>query len=300
MAKEFAPYGTWPSDINASMVAGQSIRFGFLQSSGDWVYWSESRPNEGGRVVIMRGRPGEDCRELMPAPYSARSRVHEYGGGEFFVAGGRIFFTNEKDQDIYLLELGEPSVKPRRLTDEPDMRFADFAHDEMRDRLIAVAERRTSPGVQAGDHDPDHDYPEHLLVSIALGDEGYGKVEALVEGRDFYACPRLSPDGTKLCWMAWDLPDMPWDQASLDVAGLEDEGSLGDVQHIAGGDGVAVFQPEWSRSGDLLYVSDASGWGNLYRWDGDSVQPIREIPQPRHRPQYAARHRASPASSRAG
>ncbi len=275
MAKEFAPYGTWPSDINAAMVAGQSIRFGSLQSSGDWVYWSESRPEEGGRGVIMRGRPGEDWAELLPAPYSARSRVHEYGGGEFLVAGGRIFFTNDKDQDIYVLEIGEPGVKPRRLTDEPDMRFADFAHDAKHDRLIAVTERQSQD-----------DYPENLLVSIALGGEGGGAVEALVEGRDFYACPRVNPDGTKLCWMAWDLPDMPWDQASLHVAVLEDGGSLGEAEHIAGGDGVYVFQPEWSRSGDLFFVSDASGWGNLYRWDGESVRPIAPMAAECGRPHW--------------
>ncbi len=274
MVKEIAPYGFWPSGISAGLVAGQSVRFGFLQSSGDWIYWTESRPEEAGRAVLMRGRPGHEPQELLAAPYSARSKVHEYGGGEFLVAGDRVFFSNDADQDVYTFRIdqaaGADTIEaPERLTAAPDMRFADFAHDPAHDRLIAVCER-----ARDGSGDGDHQYPENMIVSIGLEGDRFGHVEVLVRGRDFYACPRVRQDGTMICWVAWDLPDMPWEQASLHVGGLGDDGLAGAPERIAGGDGVSVFQPEWSRKGDLLFISDASGWGNLYKWDGAKVERV--------------------------
>jgi len=264
-AKKTLPYGTWPSPVTPALVARGSKRFGTLQSANGAVYWTESRPEEGGRQVILRAAAkGGQVEELLPAPFSARSRVHEYGGGEFLVAGGVIYFVNDRDQQVYAIEKGAP---PRRITNAPRMRFADFAHEAARGRLIAVAEVHPAKG------DAGHQaQPDNLLVAIALGSQG--EVTTLAEGRDFYASPRLSPDGRRLAYLAWDLPDMPWDSAALHVAGVADSGKLSRSERLAGGDGSAVFQPEWGPDGRLCFVWDKTGWGQLYRWDGKRIARV--------------------------
>jgi dipeptidyl aminopeptidase/acylaminoacyl peptidase len=248
MAKMQLPFGTWPSPVSAAMVATASRRFGGLQAHAGSVYWSESRPEEGGRQVIVRAGP-DGVEDLLAPPYSARSRVHEYGGGEFLVAGDSIFFVNDRDQQIYRLGKGSP----HRISDAPATRFADFALDAARGRLICAAEMHAPKARRR---------PRNLLVAVALAD---GRIEELASGRDFYASPRLSPDGTQLAFLAWDLPDMPWDSAALYLTALGNDGALMRPRRIAGGAGSAAFQPEWSGDGDLYYVSDADGWGALYR-----------------------------------
>jgi len=262
MAKDIVPFGHWLSPIDGAMVAGKSRRFGQLLSSNGWVWWSEARPEENGRSVLMRIRPGDGAAPemMLPAPWSAISRVHEYGGGEFCVSGDDVFFVNSDDQDIYRLSGGEV----RRVTDEPATRFADIQHDTVHGRLFCVAERK----VEGQDH-PDN-LPDNLIVSIALGD---GAISDAVTGHDFFGQLRLSPDGRQLAWIAWDLPDMPWDQAELYVGSVAAAG-LCDVRKIAGGRGVAIFQPEWSGTNQLYFVSDAAGHGQLQRFDGTNIEVV--------------------------
>ena len=248
--KKIDTYGTWPSPIAAEAVGGQTLRLQLVQSAGAWVYWTEGRPSEGGRVALMRARSSGRPEEMLPAPFSARSRVHEYGGGEFLVAGDRIFFVNDTDQQVYETQAG---AEPRPLTSEPGTRFADLAFDERRERLIAVAERH-SPLVQV---------PENVLVSIELGTTQRGRVRDLVRGQDFYASPRISPDGGQLAYLSWNLPDMPWDEAALLVADLSGDGSAGRVRRIAGGKGAAANEPAWLPGGQLLFLSDRTGYDNL-------------------------------------
>ena len=128
-AKRPRPFGIWPSPVSAELAARGSRRFGMVQASGEAVYWSEARPEEQGRQVIVRRGPEGRPVDVLPKPYSARSRVHEYGGGEFLVSGATIFFVNDKDQQIY--ELAPPAA-PQRITRAAGMRFADFAHDASR------------------------------------------------------------------------------------------------------------------------------------------------------------------------
>jgi dipeptidyl aminopeptidase/acylaminoacyl peptidase len=258
--KKTLPFGTWPSPLTPVAVAKGSRRFGTLQAEGGAVYWSESRPEQGGRQVIVRARDGE-VEEVLPPPFSARSRVHEYGGGEFLVAGDTIYFVNDKDQQVYRLQTG---AQPRRMTDAPGTRFADFALDAARQRLIAVAEIHVR---QKGQR---HALPRNALVAIALWGKA-GQVTELAAGRDFYASPRLSPDAKQLAFLVWDLPDMPWDSASLVVATLGEDGKLGRPRKVAGGDGNAAFQPEWGPDGHLYFVWDETGWGQLYRWRDNKV-----------------------------
>ena len=274
MTKDICSYGCWPSPVSAELAAGASLRLGLLVSDGDAVYWSESRPDEGGRGAIMCARADGAVTEVLPAPWSARSRVHEYGGGEFLAHGGVVWFVEAETQDIHLVE---PGVEPRRLTHAPMLRFADMAADSARARLICVAERH------GGD---DHVQPENFLAGVALEGEAAGTVELLVSGRDFFASPRVSPNGKYLSWLAWDLPDMPWEAAALYVAPIDDDGALGQATCIAGGDGAAVFQPEWSARGTLLFVGDAAGWGNLNEWDGAAIAIIAPEESDMMRPQW--------------
>lgn len=275
-------YGLWPSTLSASLVAGSARRFESVACDGPWIYWSEGRPEEQGRMVIMRAKVDGGMEDVLPAPWAARSRVHEYGGGAFIVEQGTVYFINDADQDIYRLPLGEA---PQRLTAQPSMRFADLCLDLPRNRLIAVAERFG---------DDDHATPENMLVSVPL-DTATAATDAdasaliapmpLVEGADFYACPRLSPDGARLCWLSWNLPGMPWDETALHVATLAHDGGVpplddGDQHKRYAPPGVSAFQPTWLDAETLLFIGDASGWGNPYRWTVTQAEPTPVLPQP--------------------
>ena len=270
--KKVDAYGTWPSPITADAVGGQTLRLQLVQAAGPWVYWSEGRPSEGDRVVLMRARSSGRPEELLPAPFSARSRIHEYGGGEFLVAGDRIFFVNDADQQVYEMRAGGA---PHKVTARSGMRFADFAFDQRRQRLIAVAEEDR----------PDAQYPENLLVGISLERLTFGQVRHLVRGQDFYASPRLSLDGTQLAYITWSLPDMPWDEAVLAVADIGADGSAGRARRIAGGKGTAASEPVWMANGHLLFLSDRSGFDNLCLYEsGKRVRTLYARPADFGRP----------------
>jgi dipeptidyl aminopeptidase/acylaminoacyl peptidase len=272
-AKTPKPFGTWPSPITPALAARSSRRIGMLQASPELICWTEGRPEQQGRQTIMGMAPGKAPRELLPLPFSARSRVHEYGGGELLVAGGTIYFVNDKDQDLYAFE---PGSAPRRITNAPDTRFADCIEDAPRRRLIAVAE------IHQGEKPP-----RNALVAVALG-ANRGVISELATGRDFYSSPRLSPDGARLAFLAWDLPDMPWDSAALYVAGVRADGTLARPKKIAGGGGSFVFQPEWGADGRLYFVWDDTGWGCLYSLQGDKVARVHASPgADLSRPQWA-------------
>jgi dipeptidyl aminopeptidase/acylaminoacyl peptidase len=213
-------------------------------------------------------RPGidETPRDVLPAPYSARSKVHEYGGAEFLVADGAIYFVNADDQDVWRVI---PRANPERITDAPSDRFADMTLDLPRNRLIAVAERHLA--------DEGNAQPRNLIVSIALDAGARGLIADLVTGRDFYAFPRLSPDGARLAFLGWDLPDMPWDQSALYVAPMRPDGSAGRAQRVAGGSGVAAMQPQWLDNENLVFLSDETGFGNLMLWNGSGVRALTKL-----------------------
>ena len=259
-----APYGSWKSPITSESIVAEAVGFGGIALDGEDIYWLESRPSEGGRRVIVRRTPDGQTQDIIPRPFNVRTRVHEYGGGDFTVAAGVVYFVNFEDQRIYffetdgLLETGgqEPEGDPQPLTPVADpaggRRYADFVVDAARNRLICVHEDHT-----AGGHEP-----VNSLATVSL--EG-GTPEALVVGSDFYSAPRLSPDGTQLAWLAWNHPNMPWDGVELYVAPLDADGTPGPAELVAGGLDEAIFQPEWSPDGRLYFVSDRTGWWNLYR-----------------------------------
>lgn len=252
MDKRIQAYGTWGSPISASLVAGKSLRLGQVQAAGSDLYWAEGRPSDGGRVTIVHRNVQGDTVDLLPPPYSARSTVHEYGGGELLATPSGLFFINADDQDIYKVQT-DGAIN--RVTNAEGWRFSDLCLDEAQVQLIAVAEIHTQP------HDPA---PENALVSVSLDAERLGEIRRLAEGKDFYGSPRLSPDGQTLAWLEWSLPHMPWEDATLKTAVIS-TGELSDVKTVAGGEGTAAFQPTWSPDGRLYFVWDQSGWGNLYQ-----------------------------------
>jgi dipeptidyl aminopeptidase/acylaminoacyl peptidase len=207
-------------------------------------------------VAIVVRSPDGQTQDVIAAPWNARTRVHEYGGGAWTVDRGWVYFTNFADQRLYRTQ---PGHEPIALTPEQPWRYANFVVDAQRDRLIAVRE----------DHrQPDRE-PVNELVAIAL--DGSQQVSVLATGWDFYASPTLSPDGSQLAWLTWQHPNLPWDGTTLWVADVAADGSLQNAREMAGGPEESVFQPSWSPDGRLHFVSDRSGWWNLYRQEADGT-----------------------------
>ena len=269
------PYGTWPGNITADMIVKSALRFSGLKTEDDNLYWCEQRSEEAGRGVIMQWSATSGTTERLPAPFSARSKVHEYGGGEFCVHQSVIYFVNAHDQQIYRCQ---PEASPEQITDAPGFRFADPVVDHANHRLVAVAERHhDETTADAVAHHGDHPLPENMLVYIGFEGRERGGVSVLEDSCDFYASPRLSPDGKTLAWLHWNLPHMPWEDAALMVRRLDETGTP--PIHIAGGNGSACFGPRWDESGALYFITDKgeendSGYGQLYRWADDTLTLI--------------------------
>ncbi|MCA1992834.1 MAG: S9 family peptidase [Coleofasciculus sp. S288] len=261
--KHIAPYGSWTSPITANLIVAGTIGLGQIALDGDDVYWIEGRPAEGGRNVIVRRTPDGQTTDVTPSPFNARTRVHEYGSGAFAVKDGTIYFSNFADQRLYKQI---PDSEPQPLSKESggNLRYADYAIDSQRGRIICVCE----------DHTDSSREPVNTLVSINL--ENGEDLQVLISGCDFYASPHLSPDNSQLAWISWNHPNMPWDGTQLWVAPINADGSLGEAKCVAGGIDESIFQPEWSPDGVLYFVSDCTGWWNLYRWQGE-IEPLCEM-----------------------
>jgi len=268
---QIAPYGSWKSPITSAQIVTKTIKLGQIVLDGEDIYWTEGRPNEGGRTAIVQRTAAGQIRDITPAAFNVRSRVHEYGGGSFAVAGGIVYFCNFADQRLYQ-QL--PGAEPQPITPEGKYRYADAVVDRKRERLICVCE-------DSNTLEPE---PVNTLVSLSL--MGNETIQSLVTGDDFYASPRLSPDGSQLAWLSWNHPNMPWDSTELWVAEVRSDGSLGQRERVAGGVDESIFQPQWSPTGVLYFVSDRTGWWNLYRWQGKQVEPLCELEAEFGQPQW--------------
>lgn len=266
-----APYGSWKSPITSDLIISESIRLGQVEVDGADLYWEESRPGEAGRSVIVRQTPDGQAGDVNPGPYNARTRVHEYGGGAFAVAGGTVCFSNFADQQLYRVR---PGGEPEQVTREPGLRYADGVIDLRRGRLVCVRE----------DHRVQGSEPVNTLVSVDLSS---GESQVLVLGADFYSTPRLSPDGSRIAWLCWNHPNMPWDGTELWVGELGQDGLVTGARQVAGGPEESVFQPGWSPDGTLHFISDRYGWWNLYRLAGAGVEPLVEMEAEFGLPQWA-------------
>jgi dipeptidyl aminopeptidase/acylaminoacyl peptidase len=260
------PFGAWASPISAEALVKGAVGLHEVQGCGDDVWWDEGRPEEGGRVQLVRldGETGE-VSDVLPDGYAARTRVHEYGGGAWRVHDGVLYFSNWSDQRLHRLD---PGGEPRPLT-PAGCRYADMDVSPDGTWLVAVRE--------------DHRGEGEALNEIVRIDTDTGEEQVLVTGPDFVASPRV--DGgwlhptRRLAWMQWNHPDMPWDAAEVWVGDLDDDG-LGDAQRIAGGPGEWASEPTWDENGTLWLTSDRDGFARLHRWEGgDEVTPVTNGPE---------------------
>ena len=272
--KQVAPFGAWPSPFGAELIAAGSVRLGQIKVVGESLYWSEGRAAEGGRnVVVERGADGR-CTDRVPAPFDARTRVHEYGGLAFAAgADGDLFFSHDADQRLYRVGRGGT---PEPVTAASGRRFADLAIDARRQRLIVVREDHASV---AGDR-------REAVNTLVAVDLASGAETVLASGHDFYSSPRLSPDGARLAWLTWDHPNMPWQSTELWLAELDAAGLPARPRRVAGGKCESIFQPEWSPAGELHFVSDRSGWWNLCRERAGAVQALQPMAAEFGQPQW--------------
>ncbi|OUS09733.1 hypothetical protein A9Q89_12670 [Gammaproteobacteria bacterium 53_120_T64] len=257
-----SPYGSWTSPISARQVASAApaIDYPCFDTVGadDDLYWLEARPEEGGRNAIVRRAANGEKSDVLPAPFSARSRVHEYGGTPYIVIAGVLYFCEQRDQRIYRLDTRTTGAKPEAISPaDQNLRFADFCYDEQHQRLICVAEQASEANCATQSE------PRNFIAALAIN-APYAFSE-LHSGADFYAYPRLSPDGTQLSWISWQHPQMPWQGSELWLASLSDEGLLASPKKLAGSCDESIFQAQWSPAGELYFVSDRSEWWNLYR-----------------------------------
>ena len=232
------------------MAVGSSRGISEPRPDGADIYLLESRPEEAGRVVLLRGTPDGTFTDVAPE-LNVRTRVHEYGGGAYVVRDGVIVFSEFADNRLLLKRTPESAIE--ELVTDPALRFADMTIDAARDRVIAVMEDQRESAIEA----------RNLLAAVSLAG---GTPTEMASGHDFYSDPQLSRDGSRLAWLTWDFPQMPWDGTDLWVADIRPDGSLAQPMHVAGGTAESILQPRWAPDGSLLFVSDRSDWWNLYRW----------------------------------
>ncbi|MEP7059435.1 MAG: S9 family peptidase, partial [Actinomycetota bacterium] len=261
VSAEVRPYGTWSSPITADMLVEGTLGLSELWLEDGVTYWREGRPAEGGRGVIVRGDPWSTPADLIPEGFNARTTVHEYGGGSYLVHRGGVWFSNMADQRLYRVPSAGGSPEPVTPDSGGTHRYADGRITPDGSLLITVRERHEGDG------------RADLVVNelAVFPPDGSAEPRTIAGGRDFYAAPRVSPDGSKLCWLEWDLPFMPWDGTELWVADLGANGTLSGHRRVEGrlpgteGAGRSVLAPEWSPTGDLCFANDPDGWWNLYR-----------------------------------
>lgn len=269
MSPTISAYGTWHSPIDVEMVSAASLRIGQTFAYGDYFYWTERRPAEQGRTVLVgRSLTGTAC-DITPKDANVRTAVHEYGGGSAFIDEGIAFYSNFADHRVYRIDLdpktGMAASSAKAITKPGPYRYADFCYDKKRNRIIAIKEDHSDPSQE----------PLNTLDVMPADKET--EAEMLLAGSDFFASPRISPDGRLLCWITWNHPNMPWDESKLWTGNLGNDGSLSNMQCVAGGKGESVAQPEWGPDGALYFVSDKSGWWNLHASYSGLVEPLVEM-----------------------
>lgn len=260
---KIAPHGSWKSPITATMLTAQTVRLSEPIFDGDDIYWLESRPSEKGRNALVCLTASGQRRDLLPAPHSVRTRANEYGGGAYTVAQGVVYMVLDADQRIYRLNPG--ANEPKAISPQGNYRYADFCVDEKNQRLICVREDYTQQNLEARSE----------IIALAL--DGSQQVMVLVRGADFYSNPRLSPNGSQLLWLSWNHPQMPWDGSECYLANLNNQGLVETPRLICGSNCESIFQPQWSKNGELFFVSDKTNWWNLYRWNGEQAETLCAI-----------------------
>ncbi len=256
--KSVSHYGSWTSPVTAAFTVEGVRELGWLGYDRGVLYWTESRPEEGGRNTIMRWLPGGEPEEILPSPWYVRTRVHEYGGRSFLVEDGTVWFSNFDDQRLYCMLPGE---EPRPITPEAELRYAAFVLDRPRKRLLCVRE----------DHRPGGE-PRNTLVALPL--DGVNEGEILFDDADFVSAPSLSEDGSRIAFVSWRHPNMPWDDTSLWSAAFDEQGALTGLALHNEGVRESVIDPRWGKDNRLHAISDRDNWWGIYRIEGSRFDAI--------------------------
>ncbi len=260
-----APYGEWDSPFPISLLAAGVVALGEVKAARGVRWWLEGRPDENGRQSLWRRDPDGSVVRLTPDGFNARTRVHEYGGAASLVDGDLVVVSDFETGRLN--RIVTPGVL-EPITPERAWRFADLVVDRDRGRLIGVRE----------DHEPDtlagNGEAANTIVAIDLAS---GDVTLLIEGADFYAAPRLSPDGSQLAWLEWRHPNMPWDGTELKLAGVAADGSISPATTIAGSQSDWISQPRWSPDGVLHFAAEPTGWMNIYRLGPNGPEAIAPL-----------------------
>jgi dipeptidyl aminopeptidase/acylaminoacyl peptidase len=255
------------------MLTGQTIPLKEPGVDGTTIYWLEGRPAEKGRSTLIR-LEGDTRTELTPAPLDVRSRAHEYGGGSWAAANGIVVFSNGVDNLLYQISPEHPEPTP--ITSDSAYRYADMLIDTHHQRIITVREDHSLEGAE----------PVNTIVQLDLGGPNEDGGQIIVSGSDFVASPALSPDGTRLAWLMWNHPQMPWDGTQLWYADVETDGTLQSIRLVTGGKDESIVRPRWNETGLPVFVSDRSGWWNLYADRPHGIVPLRAMEAEFAQPQW--------------
>ncbi len=266
-----APYGTWKSEIRATHVAqvgmGSILPVTELRVHGENIYWIERKPDQGGRQVVVRTDGRMPPETLIPEGFNARTMVHEYGGGSYCAFENVLFFSNFEDQRLYRLISGSDPIAITPDSGRPrSLRYADSTVSRDGKWIIAVRERHASQ-------------TEVINELVAIPSDGNSEPHVLSSGRDFYSSPKISPDGKSMAWLCWDHPQMPWNGTEIWVGKIGVNFELQAPKRVSGGPSTSIFQPEWDPAGTLHFISDDSGWWDLYKVVDGNVQVVlqREV-----------------------
>lgn len=258
-------YGFWDSPLTAASIAAGSRRLGSVQVDGEFIYWTEADSERPGCRALLRAKPGMPAQAVLPEPVNVRTRVHEYGGGEYLVQDGTVYFADDEDQSWYCHQLaaGEdanavPALVAQGATDK-STRYADASVWHHADGACCLLVRER--------HGPSGQVDNDLVLITISHEDCASTLVVLASGHDFYASPRFSPDGKKLCFLAWDHPNMPWDGCYLYEMMENAAGEWGEAKVIAGSTSESIYQPSYSKAGQLIFISDRSDWWNLYSYD---------------------------------
>jgi dipeptidyl aminopeptidase/acylaminoacyl peptidase len=260
-----APFGSWASPFKIDRLTDRVVFLSEARGIDGIRWWLEGRPDEGGRQVLVRRELDGTQTRMTPEGFNARSRVHEYGGGATLVSGDLVIVSDFATGRLHRVVAPQELVV---LTPERAWRYADMVHDAARNRLIAVRE----------DHEPEtvasHGEWNNDLVAIDLES---GNVTVLAAGADFYAAPRLSPDGGTLVWLEWHHPNMPWDGTELLSTTIAPDGTLGAATRIAGSRTDWISQPRFSPDGTLYFAAEPDGWMNLHRFVDGRIETVTDL-----------------------